>query len=165
LLAPPATALGRVGVPDDIGPVIASLVSDDNHWVTGQRIEASGGIAVASLIERFPDATSDILSAWTGVWWRDIANGERLDNKRGSHEMFQTARHSPEFQCRRNARGHTTKALSSFAGSLKPRRLFFHEIVRDVGEQDAVVERTAVVTSRSRRPMTLLVAIQVWPHE
>jgi hypothetical protein len=82
LLAPPATALGRVGVPDDIGPVIASLVSDDNHWVTGQRIEASGGIAVASLIERFPDATSDILSAWTGAWWRDIANGERLDNKR-----------------------------------------------------------------------------------
>src|SRR6516164_7422814 len=28
------TALGRVGVPDDIGPVIASLLSDDNHWVT-----------------------------------------------------------------------------------------------------------------------------------
>jgi NAD(P)-dependent dehydrogenase (short-subunit alcohol dehydrogenase family) len=46
LLAPPATALGRVGVPDDIGPVIASLVSDDNHWVTGQRIEASGGMVL-----------------------------------------------------------------------------------------------------------------------
>jgi NAD(P)-dependent dehydrogenase (short-subunit alcohol dehydrogenase family) len=40
------TALGRVGVPDDIGPVIASLVSDDNHWVTGQRIEASGGMVL-----------------------------------------------------------------------------------------------------------------------
>jgi NAD(P)-dependent dehydrogenase (short-subunit alcohol dehydrogenase family) len=38
------TALGRVGVPDDIGPVIASLLSDDNRWVTGQRIEASGGM-------------------------------------------------------------------------------------------------------------------------
>jgi hypothetical protein len=41
---------------------------------------------------------SDILSAWTDPWWRDVANGERLDNKRGSHEMFQTARHSPEIQ-------------------------------------------------------------------
>jgi NAD(P)-dependent dehydrogenase (short-subunit alcohol dehydrogenase family) len=32
-----------VGLPDDIGPMIASLRSDDNRWVTGQRIEASGG--------------------------------------------------------------------------------------------------------------------------
>ncbi len=38
------TALGRVGLPDDIGGVIASLLSDDNRWVTGQRIEASGGM-------------------------------------------------------------------------------------------------------------------------
>ncbi len=38
------TALGRTGVPDDIGPVIASLLSDDHRWVTGQRIEASGGM-------------------------------------------------------------------------------------------------------------------------
>jgi NAD(P)-dependent dehydrogenase (short-subunit alcohol dehydrogenase family) len=37
------TALGRVGVPDDIGPVIASLLSDDNRWITAQRIEVSGG--------------------------------------------------------------------------------------------------------------------------
>lgn len=36
-------ALGRVGVPDDIGPMIASLLSDDNRWVTAQRIEVSGG--------------------------------------------------------------------------------------------------------------------------
>ncbi len=38
------TALGRAGVPDDIGPMIASLLSDDNRWVTGQRIEVSGGM-------------------------------------------------------------------------------------------------------------------------
>ena len=38
------TALGRVGLPDDIGGVIASLLSDDNRWITGQRIEASGGM-------------------------------------------------------------------------------------------------------------------------
>ncbi|WP_176594262.1 SDR family NAD(P)-dependent oxidoreductase [Sphingobium sp. EM0848] len=38
------TALGRVGVPDDIGPLIASLVSESGRWVNGQRIEASGGI-------------------------------------------------------------------------------------------------------------------------
>jgi NAD(P)-dependent dehydrogenase (short-subunit alcohol dehydrogenase family) len=38
------TALGRVGVPDDIGGVIASLLSPDNRWVNAQRIEASGGM-------------------------------------------------------------------------------------------------------------------------
>jgi NAD(P)-dependent dehydrogenase (short-subunit alcohol dehydrogenase family) len=37
------TAMGRVGVPDDIGPVIASLLSDEHRWMTGQRIEVSGG--------------------------------------------------------------------------------------------------------------------------
>lgn len=37
------TALGRVGVSDDIGPMVASLLRDDNRWVTAQRIEVSGG--------------------------------------------------------------------------------------------------------------------------
>jgi NAD(P)-dependent dehydrogenase (short-subunit alcohol dehydrogenase family) len=37
------TALGRVGLPEDIGPAIASLLSADNHWINAQRIEASGG--------------------------------------------------------------------------------------------------------------------------
>ena len=37
------TALGRVGEPDDIGGAIASLLTGDNGWVTGQRIEVSGG--------------------------------------------------------------------------------------------------------------------------
>jgi len=37
------TALGRVGVPDDIGPAIASLLGPDNRWITAQRIEVSGG--------------------------------------------------------------------------------------------------------------------------
>jgi NAD(P)-dependent dehydrogenase (short-subunit alcohol dehydrogenase family) len=37
------TALGRVGLPDDIGPAIAALLGDQTHWITGQRIEASGG--------------------------------------------------------------------------------------------------------------------------
>jgi NAD(P)-dependent dehydrogenase (short-subunit alcohol dehydrogenase family) len=40
------TALGRVGVPDDIGPMIASLLSADNRWVNAQRIEVSGGQAI-----------------------------------------------------------------------------------------------------------------------
>jgi NAD(P)-dependent dehydrogenase (short-subunit alcohol dehydrogenase family) len=40
------TALGRVGQPDDIGPMIASLLSDDNRWINGQRIEVSGGMAL-----------------------------------------------------------------------------------------------------------------------
>jgi len=38
------TALGRVGLPDDIGSAVASLLGDDNHWITAQRIEASGGM-------------------------------------------------------------------------------------------------------------------------
>ena len=37
------TALGRVGVPDDIGPMVANLLSPANRWLTGQRIEVSGG--------------------------------------------------------------------------------------------------------------------------
>ncbi|RZT35592.1 SDR family oxidoreductase [Cupriavidus agavae] len=37
------TAMGRVGVADDIGPMIASLLGPDNRWVTAQRIEVSGG--------------------------------------------------------------------------------------------------------------------------
>jgi NAD(P)-dependent dehydrogenase (short-subunit alcohol dehydrogenase family) len=40
------TALGRAGLPDDIGPMIASLLSDDNRWVNAQRIEVSGGMAI-----------------------------------------------------------------------------------------------------------------------
>ncbi|RWM18273.1 MAG: SDR family oxidoreductase [Mesorhizobium sp.] len=40
------TALGRVGMPDDIGPMIAGLLSDDNRWVNAQRIEVSGGQAI-----------------------------------------------------------------------------------------------------------------------
>ena len=38
------TPLGRVGLPEDIGKVVAALASDDLYWVNGQRIEASGGI-------------------------------------------------------------------------------------------------------------------------
>ncbi len=38
------TALGRAGRPDDIGGVVASLLSEDNRWVNAQRIEASGGM-------------------------------------------------------------------------------------------------------------------------
>jgi NAD(P)-dependent dehydrogenase (short-subunit alcohol dehydrogenase family) len=37
------TALGRAGLPDDIGPMIAALLSEDSRWVNGQRIEVSGG--------------------------------------------------------------------------------------------------------------------------
>jgi NAD(P)-dependent dehydrogenase (short-subunit alcohol dehydrogenase family) len=40
------TALGRVGQPDDIGPMIASLLSEDNRWINAQRIEVSGGMVV-----------------------------------------------------------------------------------------------------------------------
>jgi len=38
------TALGRVGLPNDIGGVVAFLCSDDARWINGQRIEVSGGM-------------------------------------------------------------------------------------------------------------------------
>ncbi len=37
------TALGRVGLPDDIGAAVAMLLAPEAGWITGQRIEASGG--------------------------------------------------------------------------------------------------------------------------
>ncbi len=39
-----ATALGRVGRPDDIGSVVAFLCTPDAKWVNAQRIEVSGGV-------------------------------------------------------------------------------------------------------------------------
>lgn len=38
-----ATALGRVGLLTDIGPVVAFLCTDEAYWINGQRIEVSGG--------------------------------------------------------------------------------------------------------------------------
>ncbi|MDF3125071.1 SDR family oxidoreductase [Rheinheimera sp. 1928-s] len=38
------TALGRVGLPDDIGGVVQMLLSEQSGWINGQRIEVSGGI-------------------------------------------------------------------------------------------------------------------------
>lgn len=37
------TALGRVGLPSDIGPVVAFLCTDESYWINAQRIEVSGG--------------------------------------------------------------------------------------------------------------------------
>ncbi|MEI2804411.1 MAG: SDR family oxidoreductase [Albidovulum sp.] len=38
------TALGRAGVPDDVGGLVAALLADEGRWIDGQRIEASGGM-------------------------------------------------------------------------------------------------------------------------
>ncbi|ACG74572.1 short-chain dehydrogenase/reductase SDR [Anaeromyxobacter sp. K] len=38
------TALGRVGLPDDIGGAVAMLLAPESNWITGQRIEFSGGM-------------------------------------------------------------------------------------------------------------------------
>ncbi len=40
------TALGRVGLPDDIGGVVAFLCTEDSYWINGQRLEVSGGQAL-----------------------------------------------------------------------------------------------------------------------
>lgn len=38
------TPLGRLGQPTDIADVVAFLVSDDAHWLTGQNLQVNGGI-------------------------------------------------------------------------------------------------------------------------
>ncbi|MDR6394064.1 SDR family NAD(P)-dependent oxidoreductase [Herbaspirillum seropedicae] len=40
------TALGRAGLPDDIGAAIASLLRPDNGWINAQRVEVSGGMFI-----------------------------------------------------------------------------------------------------------------------
>lgn len=40
------TALGRVGLPTDIGPVVAFLCTQEAYWINAQRIEVSGGQAI-----------------------------------------------------------------------------------------------------------------------
>jgi len=40
------TALGRPGVAEDVGGVVAFLCTDDARWVNGQRIEVAGGMAL-----------------------------------------------------------------------------------------------------------------------
>ena len=40
------TALGRVGLPTDIGPIVAFLCTDEAYWIDAQRIEVSGGQAI-----------------------------------------------------------------------------------------------------------------------
>ena len=40
------TALGRVGLPDDVGGVVAFLCTEDAKWINGQRIEVAGGMSL-----------------------------------------------------------------------------------------------------------------------
>jgi len=40
------TALGRVGLPDDIGGAIAALLSDNSGWINAQRVEVAGGVNI-----------------------------------------------------------------------------------------------------------------------
>lgn len=41
-----ATPLGRAGQPDDIAKIAVFLASDESYWVTGQIIQAAGGITL-----------------------------------------------------------------------------------------------------------------------
>ncbi|ALC25061.1 short-chain dehydrogenase [Streptomyces pristinaespiralis] len=38
------TALDRLGGPDDVAEVVAFLASDAARWITGQTLDASGGL-------------------------------------------------------------------------------------------------------------------------
>jgi 3-oxoacyl-[acyl-carrier protein] reductase len=39
-----AVPLERLGVPDDIAPVVAFLAGPDGHWINGQTVRVNGGI-------------------------------------------------------------------------------------------------------------------------
>jgi len=87
---------------------------------------------------------------WAGTHWRDIANGEMVDNNAGTPGV---ACGSPLSQVSSEAvapDGTPQKALAAFAGSLKERRLASYEIGGDVGERDAVGRRRSTkATQRS----------------
>jgi 3-oxoacyl-[acyl-carrier protein] reductase len=40
------TPLGRAGQPADIGKVAVFLASDESYWITGQLIQAAGGVTI-----------------------------------------------------------------------------------------------------------------------
>ena len=78
-------------------------------------------------------------SAWTGAVARDVVNDERQDNTRTSLEMVADCSSHGWVLVKTCARGgHITKVLSSFADALKARSRFFQDIVRDLGQHDAV---------------------------
>lgn len=39
-------AMGRAGLPDDVGAAVASLLAGESQWITAQRIEISGGQSI-----------------------------------------------------------------------------------------------------------------------
>jgi len=41
-----STALGRLGTPEDIADVVAFVCSDDARWITGQFLDANGGLLI-----------------------------------------------------------------------------------------------------------------------
>ena len=46
------TAMGRVGLPDDIGGAIALLLEAENSWINTRRIEVSGGMSFSRIPKR-----------------------------------------------------------------------------------------------------------------
>jgi NAD(P)-dependent dehydrogenase (short-subunit alcohol dehydrogenase family) len=66
------TALGRVGLPDDVGPMIASLLAPANRCVTAQRIEVSGGQNIRARAARVRPLPK------SGLWSTPRARGRRV---------------------------------------------------------------------------------------
>src|ERR1700752_873528 len=60
------TALGRAGLPDDVGGAVAALLSEGSRWITGQRIEGSGGMMLGCSARRRSVSTSNTLRAGSG---------------------------------------------------------------------------------------------------
>jgi hypothetical protein len=71
------TASGRVGVPDDIGPTIAALLSDDNRWVNCSASRSQAGCRCEGLRQRlrssFPQFRRGTARPVVWLWRRDLA--------------------------------------------------------------------------------------------
>lgn len=57
------TALDRAGLPDNVGPMIASLLSADDRWVDAQRIDVSGGCRSGRATQRRYSASIQAVTA------------------------------------------------------------------------------------------------------
>jgi len=78
------TTLGRTGVPSDIGPLIAALLSDETRWINARRIDVSGGMRLSLRPLELFFAHESCHTAWNNPALRWGTKKERLCRSRSS---------------------------------------------------------------------------------
>ena len=115
------TALGRVGMPGDIGPAIASLLSDANRWVNAQRIEASGGQS-AVRTEGIIRSARMVLASWRRrsfamprISTPSMMRKPPMRMRRFSRATASSRRSVPRAKCRKSRTASSTRAAVSYS--------------------------------------------------